>query len=87
MRLASRSWNRGPARWLGLQGHIDVFKDLTRRDPQEPFGRLNQVISRRAPMLPAERVSEDKRLGELPGADQKASAIDIPIFRHFDSEL
>jgi len=82
MRLGSGSWNRGPARWLGLQGHINVFKDFTWRDPQEPFGRLNQVISRRAPMLPAERVSEGERLGELLSADQKASAIDIPIFRH-----
>src|SRR5215469_12975421 len=82
MRLGSGSWNRGPARRLGLQGHVDVFKDFTWRDPQEPFGRLNQVISRRAPMLPAERVSEGERLGELLSADQKASAIDIPIFRH-----
>ena len=34
-------------------------------------------------MFPAKRVDEEERLGELPGFDQKASAINFPCSRSF----
>lgn len=62
------------------QGHVHIFKNLAWRDSEQAFGGLDQIVSSCAAMLAAKRVGEDERLGELLCTNEKASAVDVPVF-------
>jgi hypothetical protein len=72
--------------WPGIGGEIkrdiDVLENLARGNATRSIGGEHQVVSWAAGMLASETVDESERLVELPGANQKASAVRRPIVQH-----
>lgn len=72
----------GGRTFRGIDGDIDVLKDLARSDPTGSVRRQDEVIPFLAGVFPADAVDESERFLELLGADQKASAIGCPFTVH-----
>ncbi len=67
-------------------GDVDIFKDLARRDANDPVERFDEIISAASTVLAAEGIGESERGAELLGLDQEPSAIGFP-FRRFHWRL
>lgn len=63
----------------GIDGDIDVLKDLARSDPAGSVRRQDEVIPFLTGVFPADAVDEIERFLELLGADQEARAIGRPF--------
>jgi len=61
------------------QGHVDVFKEYSVRDPSHAVGRLDEVVAGAAGLFAAERVGKDERFRKLTSAHQKSGAVNGPL--------
>ena len=70
----------------GTHGYINVLENFPGRDSQRAVGGLHKIVASLPAMFTSERIPELQGTGELPGADQKSRAIDLPFafcFPHF----
>jgi hypothetical protein len=60
------------------EGHVDIFEKDLCGNAANAVGKFDQIVADLAGMFAAERVAEAERFGELTGADEKTSAVNIP---------
>lgn len=63
-------------------GHINILENLAALNAASSVGGFDEVVSDAATLLAAKFVDEEKRLGKLPGFDQKTGAVKVPCRSH-----
>ena len=66
-------------RFLREQGDVDILEDLTGGDAEESIGGFDEIVTLRAGVLPAKRISEGDAGGELFGLNEEAGAVGDPL--------
>ena len=70
---------------VATHGNVHIFKNMSWCDTTAAVGRFDEVVAGSAFVFVAQNVHDGKWLGELPGLDQKACAIDRPVVLHVHS--